>query len=82
MPNRRESIRDLSMGAVGYPWANRSNTPFRLFKHWTHEDRVATPLVVHWPHGRFPAPGRACLTGDGLLVARVLPPPSRATRAE
>ncbi len=31
------------------PWANASNTPFRLFKHWTHEGGIATPLVVHWP---------------------------------
>ncbi len=31
------------------PWANASNTPFRLFKHWIHEGGIATPLVVHWP---------------------------------
>jgi arylsulfatase len=31
------------------PWANVSNTPFRLYKHWTHEGGVATPLIVHWP---------------------------------
>lgn len=31
------------------PWANASNTPFRLFKHWTHEGGIATPFIVHWP---------------------------------
>jgi len=31
------------------PWANASNTPFRLYKHWTHEGGIASPLVVHWP---------------------------------
>jgi arylsulfatase A-like enzyme len=31
------------------PWANVSNTPFRLYKHWTHEGGVATPLILHWP---------------------------------
>ena len=31
------------------PWANASNTPFRLFKHWIHEGGIATPLVVRWP---------------------------------
>jgi arylsulfatase A-like enzyme len=30
-------------------WANASNTPFRLYKHWVHEGGIATPLIVHWP---------------------------------
>jgi arylsulfatase A-like enzyme len=33
------------------PWANLSNTPFRLYKHWVHEGGIATPLVVQWPKG-------------------------------
>jgi arylsulfatase len=33
------------------PWANLSNTPFRLYKHWVHEGGIATPLVMQWPHG-------------------------------
>ena len=33
----------------GVPWANVSNTPFRLYKHWVHEGGIATPLIVHWP---------------------------------
>lgn len=41
---------------TGYflPWANASNTPFRLFKHWVHEGGIATPLIACWP-GRIPA---------------------------
>lgn len=35
--------------AYGLPWANASNTPFRLYKHWVHEGGIATPLIVHWP---------------------------------
>ncbi len=31
------------------PWANASNTPFRLYKHWVHEGGISSPLVVHWP---------------------------------
>ena len=31
------------------PWANASNTPFRLFKHWVHEGGISTPLIAHWP---------------------------------
>ncbi|NIA15643.1 MAG: sulfatase-like hydrolase/transferase [Nitrospiraceae bacterium] len=32
------------------PWANASNTPFRLFKHWVHEGGIATPLIARWPN--------------------------------
>ena len=35
--------------SYGRSWANASNTPFRRFKHWTHEGGIATPLVAHWP---------------------------------
>jgi Arylsulfatase A and related enzymes len=36
---------------VGAGWANLSNTPLRLFKHFTHEGGVRTPCIVHWPAG-------------------------------
>ena len=35
----------------GEEWANVSNTPFRLYKHWTHEGGIASPLIIHWPKG-------------------------------
>ncbi len=37
--------------SYGVPWANTSNTPFRLYKHDVHEGGISTPLVVHWPEG-------------------------------
>ena len=37
--------------SYGTAWANLSNTPFRLYKHWIHEGGIATPLIVHWPRG-------------------------------
>ena len=37
--------------SYGIPWANVSNTPFRLYKHWVHEGGIATPFIVHWPAG-------------------------------
>ena len=37
--------------AYGREWANVSNTPFREYKHWTHEGGIATPLIAHWPAG-------------------------------
>ncbi len=33
------------------PWANASNTPFRMFKSWVHEGGISSPLVCHWPDG-------------------------------
>ena len=35
--------------SYGRGWANASNTPFRLFKHWVHEGGIASPLIAHWP---------------------------------
>lgn len=36
-------------------WANASNSPFRLYKSYTHEGGVATPMIMHWPAGCGPA---------------------------
>ena len=35
--------------SYGLAWANASNTPFRLYKHWVHEGGIATPFIAHWP---------------------------------
>ncbi len=35
----------------GAAWANVSSTPFRLYKHYTHEGGAATPFIMHWPKG-------------------------------
>jgi arylsulfatase len=43
--------------SYGVPWANASNTPFRLYKHWVHEGGISTPLIAHWPAG-IRKPGR------------------------
>ena len=42
---------DDSFESYGLAWANASNSPFRMFKKWTHEGGVATPFIVHWPKG-------------------------------
>lgn len=36
---------------AGMNWAVLQNTPFRAFKHFTHEGGIATPLIAHWPAG-------------------------------
>ena len=40
---------DKTYHAYGPNWANVSNTPFRMYKHWVHEGGVSTPLIAHWP---------------------------------
>ena len=41
----------LTYQSYDLPWANVSNAPFRLFKHWVHEGGISTPLIAHWPKG-------------------------------
>ena len=45
-----------SFASVDVGWANASNTPFRLFKRYTHEGGIATPCIVHWGNSDV-APG-------------------------
>lgn len=40
--------------SYGSGWANLGNTPFRLYKHFTHEGGVCTPFIAHWPQGIEP----------------------------
>lgn len=37
--------------SYGSTWANAGNTPWRLYKHFSHEGGIRTPLIVHWPAG-------------------------------
>lgn len=54
-PVRRGNVPGLMPGpeetyqSYGIPWANASNTPFRLYKHWVHEGGISTPLIASWP---------------------------------
>lgn len=54
-PVRVGNSSDIAPGAddtfMSYdlPWANASNTPFRLYKHWVHEGGISTPFIARWP---------------------------------
>ena len=37
--------------SFGSGWANASNTPWRLYKHYNHEGGISSPFIVHWPAG-------------------------------
>ena len=36
---------------LGMNWATVANTPFRRYKHFTHEGGISSPLIAHWPAG-------------------------------
>ncbi|MFH1719509.1 MAG: arylsulfatase [Planctomycetota bacterium] len=54
-PYERNRPADIAPGpAESYrtydsPWANVSNTPFRLYKRFNHEGGNSTPFIVRWP---------------------------------
>lgn len=56
MPNRLHTGKELaamggpgSLFSYGSAWANLSNTPLWLYKHYPNEGGVRTPMIVHWP---------------------------------
>lgn len=61
--NRPEIIpgSDRTYASYGRPWANLSNTPFRLYKKWVHEGGIAAPFIFHWPAGQI---------GSGAILKR------------
>ena len=54
--------------SYGRGWANVSNTPFREYKHWTHEGGISTPLIAHWPAALEPSRRGKLETQPGQLV--------------
>ena len=40
---------DGPLFSYGSGWANVSNTPFTLYKQYTHEGGISSPLIIHWP---------------------------------
>ncbi len=57
-PTRMPGGEDTYM-SYDLPWANASNSPFRLFKHWVHEGGISTPLILSWPRA---------VAGSGRIV--------------
>lgn len=49
MPGPEETYQSYGIG-----WANASNTPFHLYKHFIHEGGIASPLVMYWPDNIMP----------------------------
>jgi arylsulfatase len=59
---------DKSFLRCGKLWANAQNTPFREYKHFTHEGGIASPLIAHWPAGLAnESKGRFCHTPGHVI---------------
>ena len=52
----------------GGAWANLSNTPFRLFKHFVHNGGVRTSAILNWPEGTSPAAAGTWCDERGHLI--------------
>jgi arylsulfatase len=37
-----------SLASYCRSWANVSNTPFKMYKHWVHEGGISSPLIIHY----------------------------------
>ena len=57
---------------LGMNWATLGSTPFRRFKHFTHEGGIAAPLIAHWPRG-IPARRRNALVREPAHLVDVMP---------
>lgn len=71
---RGEAVRQVggrgTHQSYGSGWANLGNTPFRLYKHFTHEGGISTPFIAHWPAA---LPARAEWVREPAHVMDVLP---------
>ncbi len=47
-PGAEMGTRD-SFTSYRQAWANVSDTPFRMFKHWIEEGGISTPFIARWP---------------------------------
>ena len=50
-PKEQLETKEGYLLSYGKAWANASNTPYRSYKHWTHEGGIGTPFIVNWPNG-------------------------------
>lgn len=65
--------------AYGSAWANLCNTPLRLYKHFTHEGGISSPMIAHWPKS---IPPRKEWVRQPGHVMDVMPTLCEATGAE
>jgi arylsulfatase len=54
-----------SYASYGSGWANVCNTPFRYYKHFSHEGGIRTPFIVHWPAG---LKAKGMIAGPGYIT--------------
>ncbi|WP_146511220.1 arylsulfatase [Thalassoglobus neptunius] len=65
--------------SVGSGWANASNSPWRLYKHYNHEGGISSPCIIHWPIGPVP---KGVISHQPAHLIDVLPTTVEAAQAE
>jgi arylsulfatase len=65
---------------LGMNWAALTTTPFRRFKHFTHEGGISTPLIAYWPQG-IPGSRRNAMIHEPGHVIDLMPTVVDATGA-
>jgi arylsulfatase A-like enzyme len=63
---------DDTFTSYDLPWANASNTPFRLYKHWVHEGGISTPFIAQLPEA-YRTTDMPSIIHDPCHVIDVLP---------
>jgi arylsulfatase len=66
---------------LGMNWAAVGNTPFRRFKHFTHEGGISSPLIMHWPRG-IPANRRNAIESQPAHVIDIMATVTAVTGAK
>ncbi len=57
---------DTTFGSIGLSWANAAASPFKMWKGYTFEGGINTPMIASWPV-RLKEPGRV-VTQPGHLI--------------
>ena len=66
---------------LGMNWAAVGDTPFRRFKHFTHEGGISSPLIVSWPRG-IAANRRGAIERQPAHIIDIMPTLMAATGAK
>lgn len=72
----QENLNEAALSSLfltyGTGWANASNTPFRLYKHYVHEGGITSPAILSWPAGIDPGQ-QGSIARDPVHIIDVMP---------
>lgn len=73
---RQENLNQAELNSLfltyGQGWANASNTPFRLYKHYVHEGGITSPALLSWP-ARIRPEVEGMISRDAVHIIDIMP---------